>query len=171
MKHAHPETNPVLRTARWLVYASVLTAAFLITMGIAYTVVLRSGHAEMHKQPNPADSASEAEILEDLRREMKGLTHELSQRASVERTPPSESYSTWTTEDFLPRLNGLRRKIQSAPLSGDSLSALLAVSDRVAAWSKRPADEQLRTSASDAMVSAEDAVDQRVGALRAGLAM
>jgi len=170
MKHVQSESTPVHRIARWIVYSSTLVAAFLITMGIAYTIVIRSGHAEMRKQPNPADSASEAEILEDLRREIKGLTHELDQRAALERTPPSATFTKWVTDDFGPRLNELRRRIQSAPLSGDSLSALLVVSDRVSAWAKQPADAQLRASATDAMVSADDAVDRRVGALRTGLA-
>lgn len=172
MKHTQSEANPIVRAARWLVYASVLTAAFLITMGIAYTWVVNAGREELHKRARPIDVESEVELLQDLRQATKALYHEFGQRAAVERrAAASPLFTDWLANDFTPRLDALRRRIQSAPLAGDSLSALLVASDRIAAWTKHPADEQSRTSTSYAIDAADDAVDQRIGALQAGLAL
>ncbi|MBX7257278.1 MAG: hypothetical protein K1Y02_13020 [Candidatus Hydrogenedentes bacterium] len=171
MKHGHSDSNFVLRGARWVIYASVLTAAFFVTMGIAYTWVVQTGRAELQKRSRTIDTGSEAELLEDLRQETKGLFNELDQRAVHEkRATPSTMFTDWLQKDFNSKLSDLRRRIQDAPLSGDSLSTLLVATDGISAWAKRPADDQLRANVSDAIMAAEDAVDQRIGALRAGLA-
>ncbi len=150
---------------RGLLFLAVLLIACLATMTLSFLLVRHLGrNAATEAAPGPA-VVNQATRLNGWANELLALTAEYLDLVEAQSGPLSEPFRVSLTEDFGPRVNDLRRRMQVAPGAPEGLSALLAASDKVAAMAKHPEQDQLRQDAVTAVLDATDAVEARVKSL------
>jgi hypothetical protein len=151
--------------ARGLLFLGVLLVACLATMTLSFYLVRHlGGNAATEATPSPA-VVDQATRLNGWANELLALTAEYLDLVEAESGSPSEPFRVRLAEDFGPRVNDLRRRMQAASGAPEGLSALLAASDKVAAMAKHPEQDQLRQDAVAAVLDVADAVETRVKSL------
>jgi hypothetical protein len=92
------------------------------------------------------------------------------EHVATEPIPPGAGFTAWAARDFRPELNEIRRRLQQGEWPSDAFQALLSASDRMAAMAGEPGRPGPREAAAEELARAEEVVEQRVGALRSGVA-
>lgn len=163
-KKSSPQSLPG-RTGRRIRYVVLVTGTSLLAMALSYHAAqwyLRESDRPLLAPPTPA---SESKELQGYSQELTALVRDYLDRASREGDPPREGFIRWTADIFTPRVNELRRRIQTSRAQGPAVSTLLDASDRVAAMARQPENLGLRQTATDAVMTAAGAVEDRVTAL------
>jgi uncharacterized protein YceH (UPF0502 family) len=155
---------------RWVAYASMFIAAYLITMGLAYQAVIRSGAWSTWSAADATKAADEIEQLESRLGGLRQLMRSYQERVATERIPPGPGFTAWAARDFGPELNEIRRRLQQGEWPSDAFQALLSASDRMAAMAGEPGRSGPQEAAAEELARAEEVVEQRVRALRSGVA-
>ena len=154
-----------VRVGRTLRYVLLVTGTSLLAMALSYHAVqwyLRGSDRSLLTAPTPA---SEAQELQGYSRELTSLVRDFLERASREGNSPGGGFTRWAMDIFAPRVDELRRRIQTSRAQGVAVSALLDASDRVAAMARQPEHLGMRQIATDAVMTAAGAVEDRVAAL------
>ncbi len=161
----------VSRLSRWIAYASLFTAAYLITMGVTYVAVVHFGQDEIGPAANASKASDELDQLQTTLRDLRQLMRAYQVHIATEHSKPSATFTTWVAREFTPGLNEIRTRLQHTDWPSDAFKVLLNAADRMAAMANDPGIPALRETANEELTRAEDAVDQRVGAIRSGLAL
>lgn len=147
-------------------FGATLLVAALICMLASYAVVremVRSGAAPNLHVERQRENAQ----LREFRDELVRLASEFLERTKRYPAGSSEELQDWTTHEFLPRLNDLRRRMQEAMLPAEPFAALFSAAERVAAAAGQPDRADLRVTATDEALEAASIVDTFLAA-RAG---
>lgn len=165
MASQHSRYSVSQRIVRSVRYTVLLLGACLLCMALSYHAVLwYLEHRDFQTAP-PVLPASEAEQLRGFSKELTDLLRVYLDRISREGEPPSEEFARWAVEDFCPRVNQLRLRIQASTVFGEALNALLSASDRVYAMANQPGQVSLRQLATDNVFEATAAVESRLAFL------
>lgn len=156
------------RLGRAIRYFVVLPGAGLLTMALSYHAALwyLRGHDSFF--PSAMTDTNEVEELQGFSKELTGLMREYLDRASRAGAPSDDTFVRWAKESFRPRVNELRRRLQASASSSEALNALLSASDRVSAMAGQPDVFNLRQRATDDVLEAVTAVENRVSVLESG---
>ncbi|MCC6696449.1 MAG: hypothetical protein IT365_12530 [Candidatus Hydrogenedentes bacterium] len=153
------------RTGRRIRYAVLVTGTSLLAMALSYHAAQWYLRESDRPILAPATPASEAKELQGFSQELTTLVRDYLDRAPQVGNPPGDGFVRWTADVFTPRINELRRRIQASRAQGAAVSVLLDASDRVAAMARQPENQGLRQTATDAVMNAAGAVEDRLATL------
>ncbi|MCC6491245.1 MAG: hypothetical protein IT364_27395 [Candidatus Hydrogenedentes bacterium] len=160
-----PRTSLPSRTGRRIRYAVLVTGTSLLAMALSYHAAQWYLRESDRPILAPSTPESESNELQGFSEELTSLVRDYLDRAPQEGNPPADGFVRWTADIFTPRVNELRRRIQASRSQSTAVSVLLDASDRVAAMARQPENLGLRQTATDAVMSAAGAVEDRLASL------
>ena len=162
----HPERHGVAKAVfRGIRFTVFLVVSCVVSVFLGYSVVRHLAENETTPSSRPAAAVAEGEELRAFANELAGLTGEFIRRISHEDPTLSRAFDRWNTQDFMPRLNDLRLRLQAASKLGDTQTVLLRAADRVAAMAGNPARPHLRQLCTSDVQRAVGFVEERIAEL------
>ncbi len=137
----------------------------MVSVFLGYSVVRHLSENETTPSSRRAAAVAEGEELRVFCNELVGLTDEFIRRISHEGPTPSQAFNRWNAQDFMPRLNDFRFRLQAASTSGGPRTAVLRAADRAAAMAGNPARSHLRQLCVADVQRAVGLVEERIAEL------